>query len=124
MNPLNDLEHFILQPGETLILRPRRPMSAEQIHRIRAVLDEQPFRIVILPDMVDVYAGNIEVIPPAPTADDIEAARTAIIAHYESGKFVQYQIDVPDGEWYDAQKGFLPIGAWHWNKYAYRIKPQ
>lgn len=68
--------------------------------------------------------SDAEAAPIEPTREDIEAARTAIIAHYESGKFVQYQIDVPDGEWYDAQKGFLPIGAWHWNKYAYRIKPQ
>jgi len=123
MNPLNDLDHFVLQPGETLILRPRRLMSAEQIHRIRAVLDEQPFRIVILPDMVDVYAGNIDVIPPAPTADDIEALRADIMHAYEEGKFVQYRIDT-NGDWCDAQKGFLPIDSWHWDKYDYRIKPK
>lgn len=74
-------------------------------------------------EMLRTRGTPLDEVPQVVEPDDIEALRADIIHAYEEGKFVQYRIDL-DSDWCDAQKGFLPIDSWHWDKYDYRIKPK
>lgn len=109
MRTIEDLEHFVLAPGETLILRSRKPLSDEQLLRMRAVVDRVlPGRpVMVLPPEMDVCAGMIEVFgadpgtdehATGPTAEEQQAAlRQEIAQAYADNQRVYIRVD---GEWF------------------------
>lgn len=130
MRTIEDLEHFVLAEGETLILRSRRHMSESEIAHARFLLDRfLPDRpVLLLPPEMDVMAGRIEVfgVDPGkgddgPTQEDIDAERVEIETAYVSGKTVY--ASEGDDEFFVHRS--LNPHTFDWNKYRYSLtKPK
>ena len=102
MRSIDDLEHFVLAEGETLILRTTRLLSMDQIQRMREHVERcLPGRpVLVLPPDIEVMAGKIEVFgvdTPTVTQDDIDAQLKEITDAYCSARRVWVQDG--DGEW-------------------------
>lgn len=130
MRVIHDLQHFVLGENETLILRCTRPMSAEQLHHMRAVIEHAlPGRpVLVLPPEVEVCAGEIEVFgvdhgkgDDGPTQEDIDAARKEITDAYDAGRTVWGR---EGNEWFYIHRAANPH-TFDWDQYAYSLtKPK
>jgi hypothetical protein len=97
MIEINDFEHFVLQPGEVLILRSKRMLSTEEMGRAKQALEAAlPGRpvLVLSPDM-EVMAGVVEVFGAEEDEgreqldkDAIATERALIEQAYQDGKLV------------------------------------
>jgi hypothetical protein len=103
---MNDLDHFVLQPGETLILRARKPLSAEQTTRLQEWLDKRkvPAIVIATPD-VDIMAGMLSNLMPD---DEVQAHCDAVIDAYDEGKTV-WGRDIDGTDWFIAHKHAFPL---------------
>lgn len=124
MRTLNDLEHFVLAPGETLILRFKVHLSNAELERVRAdverVLPNRP--VLCLGPDAEVHAGMIEVMGQPEVAaasdDDITAQRAEIMAAYNAGKTIWMQ-DENDTEWFQIHRTANPhTFAWDHCNYS------
>lgn len=96
MRNIEDLEHFVLAEGETLILRCTRPISDKELACMRSVIDKfLPGRpVLVLPPDIEVCAGKLEVWgadPGAGEPDDAEVEqhrRDTIRRNYDNGRTV------------------------------------
>ncbi len=135
MRNIEDLEHFVLGEGETLILRMTRPINNDQLAYLRNLVNTAlPGRpVMILPSDIEVCAGVLEIMggpqldpEDAATFDEIEAQRRAEIEQaYEDGRMV-YCKDVNNAYgWFYVHKEANPITGWAWKLYDYRLtKPK
>lgn len=129
MRELSDFEHFVLQEGETLILRSKRVLSMEQVERFRAdierVLPGRP--VLFLPPEVEVYAGQLEVFGAQPATaaasdDDIAAQRAELQAAYNAGRTVWVRDEGDD--WFQVHRTANPH-TFDWGKHDYALhKPK
>jgi hypothetical protein len=132
MRALQDMEHFALREGETLILRFKTPPSHEMLENARRIVAHAlpGAKVLVLPPDVEVYAGNIEVFgvdlarEEGPTQEDIEAARAEIKDAYEGGSTI-YLNDASTGDdWVAMHKHYNPIAQWDWETTRYRLTPK
>lgn len=131
MRNLEDLQHFVLQPDEVLILRCTRHFSPEQLEAMRQVINRHlPGRtVLVLPPDIEVHAGVLEVMGATSpmsstelTQDEIDAMRAEIQAVYDSGQIIYAN---EGGGWFGCHKSSNPIGAWDWERVRYSLtKPK
>lgn len=131
MRDIHDLEHFVLGEKETLILRMRAHLTAEELDNVRRVIARNlPGRpVIVLPPEVDVYAGELEVwgapqqaAQEEPTQEAIVAARDTIRAAYHMGKIIW--ANEGDG-WYALQNQVNPHSHFDWDAVRYSLnKPK
>ena len=131
MRELNDLEHFVLQPGELLILRCKVPISEEALQRVRDSLKRHGLeRVLVLPPDVEVMAGEIELItadserPPVPTEEDVEALRNELKQRYMEGRTLYaWELGKRDG-WFVIHHVFNPH-TFDFDRFTYNLtKPE
>jgi hypothetical protein len=127
MKDINDLEHFVLQPGEMLILRSRQLLSQEYMAHLQRNLKAAGLNnVLILPPMFDVMAGNIEVMGAQPAAEEpsqeeIDQLRTQVVGAYEDGRIIEFRDAANElGEWMMAHVHQSPH-KFDWDRYVYRI---
>jgi len=128
MRDINDLEHFVLQPGEMLILRSKRYLSMEEMQFWADKLKHHKIEpVLILPPDMDVMAGTMEVISastveaPELSQEEIDSMRTQVKGAYEDGRIVEYrEAGNPRAEWIGAHLHASPH-LFNFNKYEYRI---
>lgn len=103
---MNDLDHFVLKPGETLILRARRPMSAEQTKRMQTYLDTRKLPAVVIagPDF-DILAGVLSNIMPD---DEAQAHVDSVIEAYDEGRTI-WGREIDGKDWFVAHKHAFPV---------------
>ena len=138
MRDINDLDHFVLAPGETLILRLRRATSEADLQQMRTNIERAlPGRtVMVLPPEVDVCAGKIEMWgvgePAADSSPEAMAAlegdrRRDIEKAYAAGKVAYtWRRSHPD-QVYAIQQHANPINkdGFDWDNYQYSLtKPQ
>lgn len=106
MQTMNDLDHFVLKPGETLILRARRPMSAEQTKLMQTYLDTRKVPTVVIagPDF-DILAGVLSNIIPD---DEAQAHVDSVIEAYDEGHTI-WGRDIDGTDWFVAHKYAFPV---------------
>jgi hypothetical protein len=130
MRTIEDLEHFVLAEGESLILRLTRQVTNEQLHQMRETIGRfLPGRpVLVLPPEVEVYAGKLEVFGvdhgagdelSTPTAEDVAAARKEIEDAYDSFRIV-YVLEDGDRDWWYIQKHQNPH-TFNWDRYNYSL---
>lgn len=136
MYPINDFEHFVLQVGETLILRCKTHPDVEQLAKMREAIERalpgQP--VLVLPPELEVFAGTLEVFGvdhgggdeiSHPTQEDIDAARKEIQDAYNDGRSVWLQDESTGTEWVVMHKHYNPIAEWDWDTTRYSLtKPK
>ena len=95
---INDLDHFVLQPGETLILRARKPLSQHEVATLQKWLDERKVPAVVIagPDF-DIMAGVLSNLMPD---DEAQAHCDAVIDAYDAGKTLYARTIEGDPEWF------------------------
>lgn len=132
MRKIEDLEHFVLQEGETLILRCTKNLSPEQLYQWRKQIEETlPGRpVMILPPEVEVMAGQLVVFgvdPGAgddmsgPTQEEIESARTEIVEAYYGGKMI-YCSTPGSRDWFFAHIHQSPVELpFDWDNTLYSL---
>ena len=79
MHDYRDLEHFVLRPDETLILRPRKILSLEQMERMAAYLNAKLGQRVLLlptPDF-DIIGATLQDLPQPVEEPEDEGAEEA-----------------------------------------------
>lgn len=106
MQTIHDLEHFVLQDGETLILRARRPLSQEQMAWMQDFLDKRKVQAVVIagPDF-DIMAGVLSNLVPD---DDAQAHADAVCDAYDAGKIVWCR-SAEGGDWFQIQRISNPL---------------
>lgn len=133
MRDIKDLEHFVLQEGETLILRTTCPLSPEQLAMMRKMIDRHlPGRpVLVLPPEVQVCAGRLEVMgvpadaPSSITQEEIDVARKEITDAYADGRSIYVQDASVAPEWVMMHKHYNPIAEWDWDGTRYSLtKPK
>src|SRR5690606_20412827 len=109
---INDLDHFVLQPGETLILRARRPLPNEQLQRTQEWLDKRKVPAVVIagPDF-DIMAGMLSNLMPD---EDMQAHCDAVIDAYDEGRQIWARAvcsldDSVTAEWFTIHKHANPL---------------
>lgn len=128
MRAIEDLEHFVLAEGETLILRMTRMYSEEQLQHTREMIDRHlPGRpVLVLPPDVEVRAGKIEVFGvdlagEGPTQEDVDATRKDVTDAYTCGHMVCFRrIDSDREQWMHAHHIVNPH-TFDWGEYEYRL---
>lgn len=91
---IEDLTHFVLLPDEVLLLRPKGPITHEQLTHLQRTADHAlPGRaVLIVSHDTEVMAGRLEQAqaPAAhvPDVEDVAAAQDAILRAYADGKTV------------------------------------
>jgi hypothetical protein len=127
MRTIEDLQHFVLAEGETLILRPSKLLSQEQLTRMREGIERMlPGRpVLVLSPEIEVMAGPLEImgmdlgVDEGPTQEDIDAARKLITDDYDRNCNV-YVYDREDREWFVVHQQHNPH-TFEWDKYDYRL---
>ena len=128
MREIQDLEHFVLQPGETLILRCKRHVTEETLARMRESVAKLGTGVIVLPPDIEAFAGKIEVFgvdhgERQPTQDDNNAPDICDVVQqaYDAGKIV-WGLDSTG--WFCIHHTLYPH-QFDWNQYDYRLtKPQ
>lgn len=119
MRNIEDLDHFVLAEGETLILRSRVALSDADLHRMRAdierILPGRP--VMMLPPEIEVHAGKLEVfgaeVQPGEDSEAAEAARRRQVetAYYDNRVIWARE----DGEIFMAHKHNTPLVSFRWD---------
>lgn len=107
-----DLDHFVLQPHEVLILRLRAHMQREQLAALEAAIAKVlPGRaVLILPPAIEVMGGTIHPVEaPQPDRQDVHDTHEelAILRAYNDGKPV-WAYDAAQDQWYSIHKHANP----------------
>lgn len=130
MRTIDDLEHFVLGEGETLILRFKRPVAQEVIETARAAIAKNlPGRpVVVLPSEVEVCAGVVEVMgaPPDALCDESpevqeQERRDMIEAAYDKGMTVWCREAAEGGMWFYIHRQANSITRFDWDLYDYSL---
>jgi hypothetical protein len=121
MDEFKDMDKIVLQPGEVLLLRPRHPMSDEQMTRFQAMLTAAKIRAVFIAPDIEMFVG-VAMTQPEEPAPPIEDHRLSIEGAYDKGAFIQYRPVGIGGDWIDAHK-FISSHRFNWDKYEYRLVP-
>lgn len=121
MRTIDDLEHFVLVEGETLILRCTRMFSQDELQYMRSLIDRfLPGRpVLVLPPDIEVCAGKLEVFGGEVVIEEEDAEagrRNAIEFAYSDGKVIWVRDG--DGQVFMAQL-FLNPHTFDWCKYVY-----
>lgn len=124
MRDIADLEHFVLQPGELLILRPRIHISQDRLQRMMETIKPLGRQVLVLPPDTDVMAGELVLMgaepPPEPAQEDIEAARDEMMRAYTMGKTLWAWEHEDDG-WFFIHRTMNPH-VFQWNRFKYSLK--
>lgn len=104
-----DLDHFVLQPHEVLILRLRTHMQREQLAALEAAIAKVlPGRaVLILPPVIEVMGGTIHPVEAAQPVSDDTQVHSAILRAYNDGKPV-WAYDAAQDQWYSIHKHANP----------------
>ena len=125
MRSINDLEHFVLQPGEQLILRCRTHLNQEQLAHMRNAIERAGFKnVLVLPPDIDVMAGQLELMgEDEPPDEDKEAEIRQVqenLQHaYLTSRIVEYR-EFPWDEWSTAHRVVAPHN-FDFGRYEYRL---
>lgn len=127
MRTIEDLQHFVLAEGETLILRCKIPPSEDQLQKMRKAIEHLlPGRpVIILPPEIEVCAGQLEVWgveddahAEADMQTQEQVRRDNIMQAYTNGKTV-WARDA------DGQVFYIQIAAnphtFDWGTYSYGL---
>lgn len=122
---LKDMDHFKVQPGDVLVLRAKKPMSAEQLAQIMDYFGSMdlPFQTIIIPTPdLEVMIGSV--VPDAdvqePIEDDADEKYQRILEAYEAGRTIEYRVIRGHYEWVQCHRIVSPH-AFDRNLYAYRF---
>lgn len=128
MKELNDMDHFVLQPGEMLILRARVHLSMEQLKRMQQMFDSDtklPMPVLVIPSPdFDIMAGVPDPMVFADNGDDLDHEyaeqehRLAVTEAYEAGKIIEFR-PKGDDSWISAHKHASPH-RFDWQVYEYK----
>lgn len=137
MREIKDLEHFVLAPGETLILRLRHEVDAHHMELMRKTIDHMfpGQRVLVLSSDIDVMAGQIEVLggsalsaeDEARAAADMETQRHVheweIDEAYRNGRVLYGKLlDDPNNEgWFSIHRSLYPHPLFDLDKYEYSL---
>jgi len=131
MNEINDMDRIVLQPGEMLLLRPRKPMTAETVQRVMEMLQNRGINAMIVDADMDMFVGVGMTTPAEPESEEPQqCAYDAVYDAYTAGAVIQYRhrdpTRAPVGEaaqWYDAHR-FQAPHAFDADTYEFRLTPK
>ena len=123
---IKDFDRVSLQPGEVLVLRPRRPVSEDQLRHLhdytrrngiaRCIVVPHDFDIMVVQDMQEPDAAE-------PSPEDLDAYTAEVKAAYDAGQVIQW-CAMGSREWFDAHRVASPITFDPTcNAYRKRVKP-
>lgn len=128
MRNINDLDHFVLAEGETLILRCKVPLSDEQLADARGLIESVlPGRpVIVLPPEIEVMAGKLEVFGAEEQAQSEADQETQEQVHrdiiersYHDGKTI-YVMDPANNERWYVHHTANPT-TFNWDRYKYSL---
>lgn len=125
MRNIEDLEHFVLAEGETLILRCTRHFSHDQLVQMRATIERYlPGRpVLILPPEIEVCAGRLEVFGVDMGSEEESAAAAEQVRrrHIEKAYYDGKMVWVRDGVEIFTIHSVTNPQVFDWDKYQYGL---
>lgn len=116
---MKDMDKIVLQEGETLLLRPRTPITQEQADTVHAALKQANIRAVLIPADFDIFTGVLTSVPE-PESND----RGYVEEAYNHGYVIQWRL-WGDEDWQHAHQFASPLPTpFDWERYSYRLIPK
>jgi hypothetical protein len=120
MDEFKDMDKIVLQPGEVLLLRPKRQLSDEQMQHFQAMLTAAKIRAVFIAPDIEMFVG-VAITQPEEPAAPMADHRATIEDAYDQGRMIQYRA-IGSTDWIDAHK-FASSHRFNWKDCEYRLPP-